>query len=209
MSSIQKIADTFINVKSEKTFNNLMKRLRPGIIKKISMFENDYDKCNEIVNIVFTKAWTNIEQYSKDRGAFSTWIYKIAHNECLLDKRHSNRTKSLDKMIDDGIIKEISFSFEENYDNVGAQKIDIIDTLYDKTINAIHYMSNNGNEGIIKTALIKWHIDKKPYKIIANEMNIPENTAKNKVFRGKGILRKILTDKEPELVRLFGEYQIQ
>jgi hypothetical protein len=35
------------------------------------------------------------------------------------------------------------------------------------------------------------------------EMNIPENTAKNKVFRGKDHIRKILTTNEPELVGMF------
>lgn len=205
---IQKFADTFISTKSEKSFSDLMKRLRPGLLKKISHFEDSYEKCDEIVNIVFAKAWANIDQYSKDRGAFSTWIYRIAHNECLLDKRHTNRTKSFDKMMEEGSIKESAISFEENYDSIDLPKIDVIDTLYNKTIDAIHSMSSNGNEGIIKTALIKWHIDKKPYKTIAQEMNIPENTAKNKVFRGKGLLKQILIEREPDLVRLFEENQL-
>jgi DNA-directed RNA polymerase specialized sigma24 family protein len=64
-------------------------------------------------------------------------------------------------------------------------------------------MKDNGKEGIMKTALKKWHIDKKPYKTIAEEMNIPENTAKNKVFRVKDHIRKILTTNEPELVGMF------
>lgn len=204
MSQIQDFADDFISRKSEKSFRRLMNRLEPGILNKISQMENDPEKRQEIANIVFAKAWKNIDQYTQDRGAFSTWIYRIAYTECLLDKRHTNRTKSLDRMIEEGTVNESTFSCEPDVENFDTKpKFDVVGVLYDKTIEAIQQLKDTGKEGIIKTALIKWHIDKKPYKEIAEEMNIPENTAKNKIYRGKGLLKKILSDSEPELVRLF------
>lgn len=204
MSQIQKMADEFISTKSEKSFKVLMDRLSPGILKKISVFETDPEKRSEIANIVFAKAWSKIDQYSPDRGAFSTWIYRIAHNECLLEKRHTNRVKSLDRMVEEGTLKEPQISYKDDFENFDTKpNFDVIDVLYKKTVDAIYKLSNQGKEGDIRTALIKWHIEKKPYHKIADEMNIPENTAKNKVFRGKGLLKKIICDSEPELVRLF------
>jgi len=204
MSKIQQIADEFIQKKSEKTFRVLINRLTPGILNKISQLETDPEKRQEIANIVFAKAWKNIDQYSTERGAFSTWIYRIAYTECLLEKRHSNRVKSLDRMLEEGTVKESSLAYETDFENFDEKPdFDVVGVLYDKTVSAIHQISDEGRDGIIKTALIKWHIDKKPYKTIAEEMNIPENSAKNKVFRGKSLLRKMIIAREPELVRLF------
>lgn len=204
MSQIQKIADDFISTKSEKSFKKLINRLSPGILKKISIFETDPDKKKEIANIVFAKAWTKIDQYSPDRGAFSTWIYKIVHNECLLEKRHTNRIKSLDKMVEDGTLKQPQALFNEDFNNIDNKTdIDVIDILYKKTIDVIYKLNTKDREGDIRSALIKWHIEKKPYHQIAKEMNIPENTAKNKVFKGKKLIKSKLFEKESELINLY------
>lgn len=203
MSKIQEMANEFISTKSEKSFKTLMNRLEPGILKKISTFETDREKQLEIANVVFAKAWNKIDQYSSERGAFSTWIYRIAYNECLLEKRHTNRVKSLDKMIEEGTLKEPQVLSIDPFDEFDKPKIDVVDTLYKKTIDAIYKLDNKGKIGDIRSALIKWHIEQKPYHKIASEMNIPENTAKNKVFKGKGILKKMLVESEPELVGLF------
>lgn len=203
MSTIQTLANDFISSRSEKSFKVLMNRLKPGVLKQISTFETDPEKKLEILNVVFAKAWKNVEQYNNE-WAFSTWIYRIAYNECLLEKRHTNRTKSLDRMLEEGTINESSISYDSDVENFDTKPtFDVVDVLYNKTVDAIKNLNDSGKEGILKTALIKWHIEKKPYKDIAIEMNIPENTAKNKVFRGKGLLRKILIESEPELVRLF------
>lgn len=201
---IQTMADEFIATKSEKKFKALMDRLRPGVLKSIISFETDKEIQEEIINVTFAKAWANINQYSKDRGAFSTWIYRIAYTQCLQNLRHTSRTKSLDTMIEAGTVNESAYSVDAEFENFDAKpKYDVIDTLYQKTVDAIHSMKNEGKEGNLKIALMKWHIDKKPYKTIAAEMGIPENTAKNKVFRGKDMLRKILIEREPELVNAF------
>lgn len=209
MSKIQTLADEFIATKSQKSFKALADRLRPGILTKISALVNDYDEMQEIANITFAKAWSNIHQYNKDAGAFSTWIYRIAWNECLLSKRHTNRTKSLDSMLDEGTVAHSNISEDANFEYFDEKSADETKSeLYEKTINAIYSMPDEGKDGLIKTAFIKWHIDKKPYREIALEMNIPENTAKNKVFRGKKMLKEILTKSEPLLVQKYNEIHV-
>ncbi|MCK9575379.1 MAG: sigma-70 family RNA polymerase sigma factor [Candidatus Pacearchaeota archaeon] len=207
-SQIQDLANAFIETKSEKRFKILMNRLKPGVLKKIATIETDPESRQEIVNIVFAKVWQNIDQYNPGAAAFSTWIYRIAYNECLLAKRHTNRTKSLDRMFEEGTVNESAISIDSDFDEFDTKpKYDVVEVLYNKTIDAINGLKDSGKEGIIKTALIKWHVDKKPYKTIAEEMSIPENSAKNKVFRGKDLIRKILVTNEPELVQLFAEDQ--
>ena len=102
-SSIQEMAREWIITKSESKFSEIVSRLTPGMNKYISEVEHDPIKRIEILNDAFSQVWLKAHQYDLDRGAFSTWVYGIVYNEALLSKRHSNRTSSLDELIDNGV----------------------------------------------------------------------------------------------------------
>ena len=45
--------------------------------------------CEDVVQEIFLKCYASIESYRQDRGQFSSWLFRIAHNHCisLLRKR--------------------------------------------------------------------------------------------------------------------------
>lgn len=57
----------------------------------------DHDDANDILQNTFLKAWVNIE-YFRGEAKMSTWLYKIAFNECItfLNKQRSMNNVSID-----------------------------------------------------------------------------------------------------------------
>lgn len=45
---------------------------------------------DDLLEIIFIKAWTNLEKYEKRDVKFSSWLFKIAHN-AVIDHRRSHR----------------------------------------------------------------------------------------------------------------------
>lgn len=45
---------------------------------------------DDLVEVTFIKAWTNLEKYEKRDVNFSSWLFKIAHNT-VIDHRRSHR----------------------------------------------------------------------------------------------------------------------
>ena len=56
-----------------------------------------HDDANDLLQNTFMKAWTNVD-YFRGEAKLSTWLYKIAVNECLsfLTKQRSQQQISLD-----------------------------------------------------------------------------------------------------------------
>ena len=56
-----------------------------------------HDDANDLLQNTFIKAWTNIDYFRGD-AKLSTWLYRIALNECLtfLNKQRAATTVSLD-----------------------------------------------------------------------------------------------------------------
>ncbi|MDD2436721.1 MAG: RNA polymerase sigma factor [Massilibacteroides sp.] len=57
----------------------------------------NHDDANDILQNTFLKAWLNIESFRGD-SLLSTWLYKIAVNECItfLNKQRTQNNMSLD-----------------------------------------------------------------------------------------------------------------
>ena len=64
-------------------------------IRRLVLFHDD---ANDILQNTFIKAWTNIEYFRGD-AKMSTWLYRIALNECLtfLNKQRASQQLSIDE----------------------------------------------------------------------------------------------------------------
>ena len=57
----------------------------------------DHEDANDLLQNTFLKAWTNIELF-RGEAKLSTWLYKIAINECItfLNKQRNMNNVSID-----------------------------------------------------------------------------------------------------------------
>lgn len=203
-TDIQTLAENWLSTKKDSDFKLLYDRLRPGIWKYVSTLEPDFDDRNSLVNYIMAKAVDKIDQYSPDKGKFSTWIYTIARNEALCEKNRKDKVTSLDALEEEGFaVKDEGHEAEaENFDiRFTMDREHILQDLYNKVINAY----KDCGDKMIAEAFYKQHFENKTMKQIGEELGLCENTAKQKIFKGKKLIREILMKTDKDLIERYRE----
>jgi RNA polymerase sigma-70 factor (ECF subfamily) len=168
---------------NEKAFASLMDRYRDSIYYMLlKMVNNAYD-AEDLTIEAFGKAFRNIELYTP-KYAFSTWLFKIATNNCVDFIRKKQLSPSpLDNL-------------QENLDNA---TINIQSDLPDPEENLINQQKISDLKEIVNQLkpryrkLIELRYYKEySYEEISNEMNIPIGTVKAQLNRAKSLLYNIL-----------------
>lgn len=78
-------------------FEMLVAKYSEQLYWQIRRMVLSHDDANDLLQNTFIKAWTNID-YFRAEAKLSTWLYRIALNECLtfLNKQRAQGTVSLD-----------------------------------------------------------------------------------------------------------------
>lgn len=186
-SGIQKMAFEFHKNRSEKTFNELYYRLKPGLKYHALKIMKDEHAADDVVSIAFTKIWSKIEQYNKYWN-FSTWAYKIVYNEAM---QHIKRNKmlvsaeteetKLNKIQQEEFNEEAvaDLFYEEANWNVDNDE-DVSEKMYAKVINEINNLSDS-----YKTIILDREINKLKYKQISDKHGININSVKTRIKRAR------------------------
>ena len=188
----RELSENFIKSKSERDYNALYTRVKPGLRNYIANVVKDTEATNDILTNTLTKMWTKIDQYDPSYQ-ITTWLYRIAFNECLGWIRQRNTKYSLEAMKDYGI--EIS----DQYAHTSARDLlieselkteaDWLEEDQDLTDRYELALTNIDNlkpmyRGIIEDRLLN-HMK---YEDIAEKYNLPLQTIKNRIRRGKSII---------------------
>ena len=176
----------------QKAYAELMSRYKDSIYFMLLKMVNNRDDADDLTIEAFGKAFKNIKQYTPDY-AFSTWLFKIATNNCIdFIRKRRKQTFSIDKGIetDDGgelnvDIKSSQPDPEENM--MKKQKIimmrDVVERLkprYRKLVELRYFQERS-------------------YEEIAEELNLPLGTVKAQLFRAREFLYQIMKNSEHKL----------
>ena len=135
----------------------------------------------------FIKAFNSLENFDR-QFAFSTWLYKIATNNCIdyLRKKKLS-TFSIDKEI---ASEDSDFKFEiPDTEYVPDNKI--IEEQRKKIIDeAIENLPEK-----YKKVIVLRHKKEMEYEEIAEKLELPLGTVKAHIFRGRELLNKYLKNK--------------
>jgi len=171
----------------QKAFTELLNRYQDSIyfllLKKVGN-ENDAE---DITMETFGKAFNNLSQYTPTY-AFSTWLFRIATNNCIdFIRKKKTRLQSYDSGVDfhDPDVMEFASSIPNPEDLVikeqNAKELnELIKTLkprYAKLIELRYYKELS-------------------YEEIAEEMQLPLGTVKAQLFRAKELLTPLLNNKK-------------
>lgn len=188
----RELSENFIKSKSERDYNALYARVKPGLRNYIANVVKDTEATDDILTNTLTKMWTKIDQYDPSYQ-ITTWLYRIAFNECLGWIRQRNTKYSLEAMKDYGI--EIS----DQYAHTSARDLlieselkteaDWLEEDQDLTDRYELALTNIDRlkpmyKGIIEDRLLN-HMK---YEDIAEKYNLPLQTIKNRIRRGKSII---------------------
>ena len=190
--SYRELSENFVKSRSERDYNALYMRVKPGLRNYIANVVKDSEATDDILTNTLTKMWTKIDQYDPSYQ-ITTWLYRIAFNECLGWIRQRNSKYSIDTMKDYGI--EIS----DQYANTSARELLIeaelkteadwyeedndLQNRYELALTSINNLKQMYKE-IIEDRLI----NQMKYEDIAAKYNLPLQTIKNRIRRGKSII---------------------
>ncbi len=171
-------------------YASLMSNYRDSIYFMLLKMTNNKDDAEDLTIEAFGKAFKKLEQYTPDY-AFSTWLFKIASNNCIdFIRKKKQRVYSLDKEFNDEEGTEMasripSDSLDPEEVMIRMQKIKILRDIVEKL--KPHYRI------LIELRYFKEY----SYDEIANELNLPLGTVKAKLFRARDLLFNILQASEP------------
>jgi len=169
----------------QKAYAVLMNRYRNSIFHMMLKMVNNREDADDLTIEAFGKAFHKLHSYAPNY-AFSTWLFKIAINNCI-DHIRKKRIKLLS--IDDPI--------EHNSDN------DYSNNIRSTALNPEQSLVREQRVYLMRTVLTKLsdkyrqmielrYFEELSYDEIAVRLEIPLGTVKAQLFRAKEILHNIL-----------------
>lgn len=171
----------------QKAFADLMNRYRDSVYYMLLKMVNNPSDADDLTIEAFGKAFKNINNYTPNY-AFSTWLFRIATNNCIdfIRKKKSTPTafdsQSEDQENPTTVIQSDLLDPEEEL--IRQQKLD--------ELNHVISLLKPQYRELIDLRFFKEF----SYEEIANKLNIPLGTVKAQIFRAKELLYNILKKSE-------------
>ena len=171
----------------DRAYKQLMRKYHDAIFSFIYRMIHDRQQVEDLTQEAFIKAFASLRSFNEEY-AFSTWLYKIATNNCIdYIRKRKLQTFSIDKPIesrDSEIIFELpDDSFEADRGIISSQRArllkDAIEALPEKYRKVIQLR----------------HVEEKSYEEIARQLRLPIGTVKAHIFRARELLFKSLRDR--------------
>jgi RNA polymerase sigma factor (sigma-70 family) len=190
--SYRELSENFIKSKSEKDYNALYQRVKPGLRNYISNVVKDVNATEDVLTNTLTKMWTKIDQYNPSYQ-ITTWLYRIAFNECLGWIRQRNSKYSIETMKEYGIeisdqyahtsARDLLIENETKTESDWYEEDDYLQARYELALANIESLKPMYKE-IIEDRLL----NNIKYEDIAAKHDLPLQTVKNRIRRGKSII---------------------
>lgn len=171
---------------NQKAFTMLMEKYQKSTYFVILKIIKTPEDTEDLVIETFSKAFDNIDKYSES-FAFSTWLYKIASNNCIDFLRKKSISKVSIENEGKTILDNLNFSTDSNPET---------DLIKSQRISKMKDIVNSMDE-IFSRVISLRYFKEYSYEEISEELNIPVTTIKVQLHRAKKILlEKILNDKD-------------
>ena len=202
----KELALEFKKTRSESTYNELYRKMRPGLWNYVNNILKDPLISDDVVSHTLTTVYLKIDQYNEDYQ-ITTWAYRIAYNECIGYIRFRNKKVSMNVFTDAGVEPpmESSFTMKEGM-NLLKTENDWLEeeSIFDQQVRMTHE-AINALPPMYKRYMVERFLNHKSYQdildiMIESEKGINLQTVKNRIFRGRKIVKKQL-----EGMKLFSE----
>ena len=180
-----RLVERAIGQGDQKAYAELMDNYRDSLYFMLLKMTNNPHDAEDLTIEAFGKAFKKLHQYTPDY-AFSTWLFKIASNNCIdFIRKKKKYTFSIDQNYDDEEGSEMasripSQTLDPEGEMVKKQKIKLMREVVDKL--KPHY----------RTLIELRYFKEFSYDEIAQELNLPLGTVKAQLFRAREFLYQIL-----------------
>jgi RNA polymerase sigma-70 factor, ECF subfamily len=168
------------------SFEGLIKPYESRIYNFLSKMCNDRDIAEDLMQETFINAFNNIQQF-QSKAKFSTWLFKIAVNHCLMHKRNSKSAPQI-----------LEYEFDDDsfniVNNISDSEFDPALLYAKKEIKEYLGSALNKLPKIYKSVFILKDIEGFKAKEIADMINLPLSTVKARILRARLKLNSILKE---------------
>ena len=169
----------------QAAYATLMERYRESIYFMMMKMVRNSDDADDLTIEAFGKAFSRLDQYSPSY-AFSTWLFKIASNNCI-DFIRKKRVKLT--------------SMDTGYTNDDGEsiRIDAKASTLDPEESMVHNQKVKHMRQLVsklkpryRELVEKRYFEELSYEEIADELNLPLGTVKAQLFRARDFLAQMM-----------------
>ncbi len=176
MMDLSKLSDEqvveLVRSVNKENYAEIIRRYQSKLVRYATYLVNDPDTGADIAQESFIKAYVNLNSFKTDKK-FSSWIYRIAHNEAINTIKKYKKSVSIDETFDLGSGEDIEDEF-----------------IKDEIISRTHRCLNN-MPIIYREPLSLYYLEEKSYEDISDILRIPTSTVGTRISRAKSIMKKI------------------
>jgi RNA polymerase sigma factor (sigma-70 family) len=194
----KELATEFKKTRRESVYNELYAKMRPGLRSYVNNIVKDPNVTEDIVSTTLTTVYLKIDQYNEDYQ-ITTWAYRIAYNECIGWIRFRNKKISMNVFTDAGVEPPMDSPFtlkKDSYLPMTEEDWENEQTVLDEQVRLTHE-AINALPPMYRRYMIERFLNHKSYSDILEMMKESEKginlqTVKNRIFRGRKIVKKQL-----------------
>lgn len=160
----------------QELYTEIVQRYELKLMRYAVSLVRDNTKAQDIVQNAFIKAFVNLRSFNQ-KLKFSSWIYRITHNEAINEIKKYRREVSLDDLPELENIPSNDASAEEVFD-----------------ANRMKEMLSESLEqlpALYREPLVLLFFEERSYQEISDILRLPMGTVGTRINRGKTLLRKI------------------
>lgn len=175
----------------QKAYAELMQRYKDSIYFMALKMVNNKDDAMDLTVETFGKAFENIEKYKPD-FAFSTWLFRIATNNCIdfIRKKRLN------------VVSLQSLTEEDREE----KQLQIVSNTLNPEETSIKKQESEKLKSIVeqlpqryRTLIILRYYDEQSYEEISQQLDLPLGTVKAQLFRARDLMSNIMNRKKKNL----------
>lgn len=175
-----------------QAYATLLSNYRDSIYFMLLKMTNNRDDAEDLTIEAFGKAFKSLSQYTPNY-AFSTWLFKIASNNCIdFMRKKRQQLISLDQEFNDSAGSELSKTISDEELNpeevmINEQKIQYMRSIVEKL--KPHY----------RILVQLRYFEELSYEEISERLNLPMGTVKAKLFRARDFLYELMNTSENKI----------
>jgi RNA polymerase sigma-70 factor (ECF subfamily) len=179
MESLEHVNDermvTLVREKDQELYAEIVRRYEAKLLRYAMSIIKDEHRSQDIVQNAFIKAFINLQSFNV-KMKFSSWIYRITHNEAINEIKKYRKEVRLDD------IPEI--------ENIPSDETKA-DELFDS--NLIRDMLKSSLDSLpmsYREPLYLYYFEERSYQEISDILRMPMGTVATRINRGKSLLKK-------------------
>ena len=161
-----------IRSENKELYSEIVKKYQDKLFRYAVNIVDDSDKATDIVQQTFIKAFINLNGFNTKKS-FSSWIYRIAHNESM------NLIKKYKKEVN--ILPDFDIPSENDIESDFTKEETVIEVR--KCIKEIPVLYSE--------PLSLYYLEEKSYEEISDILRLPVGTVGTRINRAKALMKKI------------------